>query len=210
MLEYTNKYWKTFISLAKKSLNKRYGKAYVKELLPKADVEYRRLLAASDDIGSDNPMASNLYEALVFVALWKAADGKISAGDLEGIVGEAIDLPILKLMGLYINLNKPSGVKRMVNMMRGNVEYLEKHPQYKEYSWDFNFDESKNGDGFYYHFTRCPINTLARREGFLEILPILCDIDFKTAGFMHATLHREHTLAQGGEICDYLYRGDKL
>ena len=41
MMEYTNKYWNMLMPFIKKSLNKRYGKAYTKALIPKADAEYR-------------------------------------------------------------------------------------------------------------------------------------------------------------------------
>ena len=39
MMEYTNKYWNMLMPFIKKSLNKRYGKAYTKALIPKADAE---------------------------------------------------------------------------------------------------------------------------------------------------------------------------
>lgn len=209
MLEYTDKYWRMLIPLAKRSLVKRYGRTYTKELVSKADVVYRDLLDAADDIGKNNPMASNLYEALIFVSLWRASDGTIDEQDLRGIVSDVISAPMMKIMGLYINMNKPTGIKRMKHMFEKNVRWLESHPECKEYSWDFNFDDEKNGEGFYYYFTRCPINSLARRENFLEILPVLCDIDFATASLMHAKLYRQQTLAQGEKMCDYWYIGDK-
>ena len=40
MMEYTNKYWNMLMPFIKKSLNKRYGKAYTKALITKADTEY--------------------------------------------------------------------------------------------------------------------------------------------------------------------------
>ena len=43
MMEYTNKYWNMLMPFIKKSLNKRYGKAYTKALIPKADAEYREI-----------------------------------------------------------------------------------------------------------------------------------------------------------------------
>lgn len=49
MMEYTNKYWNMIMPFIKKSLNKRYGKAYTKALIPKADAEYRDMLNRSDD-----------------------------------------------------------------------------------------------------------------------------------------------------------------
>lgn len=106
--------------------------------------------------------------------------------------------------------NKKSGMARIAKMMHKDAAWLEAHPQYKAYSWDFHFDETKHQDGFYYHFTQCPLNTFARKEGYLEVLPIMCDIDYKTATLMHAKLYRDHTLAGSGEVCDYWFVGDKV
>ena len=54
-----------------------------------------------------------------------------------------------------------------------------------------------------------PTERLAVR-GYLEVLPIMCDIDYKTAALMHAKLYRDHTLAGSGEVCDYWFVGDKV
>ena len=52
----------------------------------------------------------------------------------------------------------------------------------------------------YYHFTRCPLNDFARKYGFLEVLPICCDMDYITTEYSHGILHRDYTLASGGDI----------
>ena len=77
-------------------------------------------------------------------------------------------------------------------MMERDAKWLDEHPQYEKYSWDFHFDEKKHKDGFYYYFTQCPLNTFARREGYLEVLPVMCDIDHITASLMHAKLNRKY------------------
>jgi len=209
MMEYTDKYWKMLMPLIKKSLIRRFGKEETDALTSKTDAVYRDMLNRADDIGKDNPMASNLYQCLIFIALWKAADGKISIDVLREITHEMLSAPSLKIAGIFINANKPSGMDRIENMMKKNAKWLDEHPQYKAASWDFNFDETKHSEGFYYHFTKCPLNDFARKEGYLEILPVMCDIDHLTAGLMHAKLIREQTLASGGEMCDYWFVGDK-
>ena len=90
------------------------------------------MLRRADDIGADNPMASNTYECLVFLALWKAADGRISVDDLRQLTHHILSMPILKLMGLYVNGNKKSGVKRFRTMMEKDAAWLDEHPQYKK------------------------------------------------------------------------------
>ena len=156
----------------------------------------------------DNPMASNLYECLIFLAVWKAADGKISVDGLREITHEVMGFPIMKAVGLFMNANR-SRLDKLEKKMHQNAEWLEVHPQYKEFSWDFNFDKTKHPEGFYYHFTRCPLNDFARREGYLEVLPVMCEIDLLTASLMHAKLIRRQTLASGGDMCDYWFVGDK-
>lgn len=208
MMEYTNKYWKMIIPIAKKGLVKRFGKEETASLLRKADVIYRDMLNRADDIGKDNPMSSNMYEGLIFFAIWEAADGKISIDDLREITHEVMGFPLMKAVGIFMNANK-SGLAKLEKKMHQNAEWLEVHPQYKGVSWDFNFDKTKHSEGFYYHFTRCPLNDFARREGYLEVLPVMCEIDLISASLMHAKLIRRQTLASGGEMCDYWFVGDK-
>lgn len=208
MMEYTNKYWKMIIPIVKKGLVRRFGKEETASLLQKTDAIYRDMLNRADDIGKDNPMSSNLYEGLIFFAIWEAADGKISIDDLREITHEVMGFPLMKAVGIFVNANK-SGLDRLEKRMHKNAEWLEVHPQYKGVSWDFNFDKTKHSEGFYYHFTRCPLNDFARREGYLEVLPVMCEIDLLSASLMHAKLIRRQTLASGGEMCDYWFVGDK-
>ena len=208
MMEYTNKYWKMIIPIVKKGLVRRFGKEETASLLQKADAIYRDMLNRADNIGKDNPMSSNLYEGLIFFAIWEAADGKISIDDLREITHEVMGFPLMKAVGIFVNANK-SGLARLEKKMHKNAEWLEVHPQYKGVSWDFNFDKTKHSEGFYYHFTRCPLNDFARREGYLEVLPVMCEIDLISASLMHAKLIRRQTLASGGEMCDYWFVGDK-
>ncbi len=208
MIEYTDKYWKMIMPLVRKSLVKRFGKEETANLVQRTDAVYRDMLNRADDIGKDNPMASNLYECLLFLAVWEAADGKISVDDLREITHEVMGFPLLKMTGLFMNANK-NGLAKLEKKMHQNAEWLEVHPQYKEFSWDFNFDKTKHSEGFFYHFTKCPLNTFARREGYLEVLPVMCEIDLLSAGLMHAKLIRKQTLASGGEMCDYWFVGDK-
>lgn len=210
MLKYTGKYWMVLAPLVKKSLKRHYGRSFAEKTMVKAKAEYRAMLDRMDDIGADNPMASNVYMSFVFFAVYRAANGMITVKALRKISEEAISWKPMKLMGLFINANKPSGIDSIRNMMLKNAEWLENHPKYKKCSWDFNFDENKHRDGYYYHFTQCPLNSFARREGLIDVLPVMCDMDFLTAGLMHAKLHRESTLAGGGKICDYWFVGDRM
>ena len=55
----------------------------------------------------------------------------------------------------------------------------------------------------------CPIADFARENGYMEYMPVICGSDHAAAAFMHARLIREHTVAEGYDICDYRYVGDR-
>ena len=129
MMEYTSKYWNMLTPLIKKSLLKRYGKEETAELLRKTNQIYRDMLRRADDIGKDNPMASNLYEGLIFLALWDASDRQISVDELRTISEEMMSFPFLKAMGLMINANKKSGMARIAKMMHKDAAWLERTAQ---------------------------------------------------------------------------------
>lgn len=52
----------------------------------------------------------------------------------------------------------------------------------------------------YYNFTRCPLNDFARENGYIEILPVCCEMDHYMTEAKHGVLHRDYTLATGGEL----------
>lgn len=104
------------------------------------------------------------------------------------------------------NYNMPKNMPEY----KGHFQYWYGDKEAKDRAWDFHFDETLHRDGFYYHFTHCPIADFCRKYGYEEITPVLCDIDFITMGMMHSVLHREHTLASGGSLCDYWTAGDRI
>ena len=64
-------------------------------------------------------------------------------------------------------------------------------------------------DACYYRITRCPICAYAEKLGVSELMPLLCALDEVMIKLQHGILHREQTLAGGGEYCDYYITGDR-
>lgn len=76
------------------------------------------------------------------------------------------------------------------------------HPEDNK-TWKFGFNENLHKEGFYYQFSFCPIAAFCKEKGFPEFTPVLCNIDYITFKLMHANLYRQHTIANGDDICDY-------
>ena len=66
MLKYKPIYWFVMNPFIKKVLKTKYSNEDVEMIVRNAKVEYKKLLNKADDIGTKNPMASNLYFCLLF------------------------------------------------------------------------------------------------------------------------------------------------
>ena len=211
MLKYNGKYYTVITFALKKPLREMFGRKFASDVLRKAKPVYKDMLARTDDIGADNPMASNTYMGYVFLAVWKAADGRISKEQLKELTVRFVDLPIINMIKAgKTDINKPEDMEKMTESLRSRAAWADAHPEYKNKTWDFNFDEKKHQDGVYYHFTHCPIEKFARENGYIEVLPVICDFDHLTIRWSKGILHREKTLATGGDMCDYWIVPDKI
>ncbi len=59
------------------------------------------------------------------------------------------------------------------------------------------------GFDFSYHNLVCPLANFARKYGYEEYMPYLCNLDYVMFGVMGAPLYREHTCFENGDYCDF-------
>jgi len=178
-------------------------------LVRKAKPIYRDLLKKVEGVSDRNPMASNITMSFVILSIWLASGREITPGQMSRVMAGALDWKPLKVYFGTIDMNTEKGIRRFGNMMKRDAAWAAKHPGDWN-TWDFHFDDRLHEDGFYYHFTHCPIAEFCRKYGYEEINPVLCDIDHITLGMMHSRLIREHTVAGGAGICDYWTVGDRV
>lgn len=193
----------------KRALKTKYSKKDVKTIVGNAKTEYRKLLNKADDIGSKNPMASNLYMCLLFFSFMQGSNGKISTEDLKDIMRITLSDPILlKLMGNK-DFNDSKELNKFKEHIHKNSDWAELHRKEYPETWKFNFDDSHQ-DGFYYYFTKCPIAKFFKDNNLEEITPIFCELDHLTIKTRKAKLLRDKTLANGDDMCDFWIVGDKV
>jgi hypothetical protein len=210
VLAYVSRYFNVIAPVLRRVIRKRFGYELAAKAYNGARSIYRQMLAGFPSIGADNPMADNAYEALVFFAMYRAADGELTPEMMREVVGDLFELPVVKgAIGLSTNLNRAADMRRMNDSLRSHARWVDEHPAEAPYTWDFNFGDSKGDTRICYHFTRCPLNDFCREQGLMDVLPVMCEIDHITARLAHGRLTREQTLAQGGAVCDYLIEGDE-
>lgn len=208
-MKYIGRYWYILSFLLKKPLSKCCGRKAAGKYIKEAAAIYKQMLAETEDIGADNPMAGNLYMCYVFLAIYRASKGGISIDDMRSVVGEFMRSKAVSMSMGGMDINKAEDMQKLYATFKRMAQWAEDHPEYKDKTWDFNFDETLHNTGIYYHFTRCPLEKYCREHGLLDVLPIMCDIDHMNARLKHGILHREQTLASGGDKCDYWFVGDR-
>ena len=202
------KYYNVIAPMLRHLMQKRYGYELAKRAYDGSRLIYRDLIDAAPQIGAGNPMEKNIYEACVFFAMCRAADGALTPDMMRKVVGDLFNLPFMKALGIIRDLRTQRGMDSMNASLHACARWAEERPEIQDATWDFNFEDDRDGTVVHYHFTHCPLNDLCRQQGLMDILPVMCEIDHITPRLMHGKLTREHTLALDGPYCDYLIEGE--
>lgn len=208
-MPYKGSYWVLMSSLARKYLIRECGRKEARRILREAKAGYRQMLEEVDDIGVDNPMAHNIYMAFPYLAIWRAAGDSLDLAAFRRVVDDSLTHGIVKAIMQMANLNRPKSIEKLQAEIRANRDWVEAHPQYQGKTWDVTVDDVGGKSAVAYHFTVCPLNTYARRFGYLDALPVMCELDHLMVELEHGKLHREGTLALGSSCCDYWISGDQ-
>ena len=206
-MRYKGVYFSLMSLFLKKPMIEKFGKNKTRESLKKARSLYKQMLEKTDDIGANNPMSGNIYLGYVFMAVCRA--GNFNIDDFKEIIVEFTNNKLINRAISKLDLNIPQDMKKFIKRIYRMKKWTDKNEEYKDSTWDFNFDKNLHKDGLYYYFTRCPMEKFARENGYLDLLPLCCGLDYILIEKRKAVLYRQQTLATDGEICDYWIVGNK-
>lgn len=205
MMKYIGFYWNVLAPLMKGSIKKRFGSDIADKAIKNGKEKYRYILEKANDLGNHNPLAHNAYFAYAFVAAWLGCDKALTPEQMGDVMGD-----VLHKVGFLFSttdMNKKSHVEKYKKTLGKYIDWqsenLKKYPS----SWNMYVDDVPNG--LSYHFTSCPIAATCKKLGFPEIMPPLCQTDHTMAAIRHGKLKRNGTIADGADICDYWFIGDK-
>lgn len=66
----------------------------------------------------------------------------------------------------------------------------------------------EEGYFFSYRYMACPLSDFAKKYGYTEYMPYLCNLDYVMFGAFGAPLYRECTIASGDGYCDFKLKSD--
>lgn len=207
-MKYNGFYFWLFSRPMKKVLTEKYGRQYADEIMKKSKPLYRRLVEEADDIGADNPMAYNELFALAFVAPYLASEKQIPPETIQLMMERS--LYYVKWYFSSTDLNTGKGKRNNRKSIDKYVKWYtpEKEAVYPT-SFKVDFVGQPHENACYYRITRCPICAYCKKIGAEEVMPLLCELDNVMIKLQHGILHREQTIAGGGDYCDYYITGNR-
>ena len=109
--------------------------------------------------------------------------------------------------------DNPMADKGKAENQKSIMKYTKWYTPKKETQYPTSFKVDFVGQPYegacYCRITRCPICAYAEKLGVSELMPLFCELDEVMISLQHGVLHRQQTLAGGGEYCDYFITGDR-
>lgn len=145
--------------------------------------------------------AGGTYDCIAIMSYYAVCKPVTSFREIEEIE-ENLILPSFRKLK-FVNCNKPFWKKMM------HMAFLRaKAGCDKWHDYEMTVAPYEKNKPIYYEFTACPAAEFAIRNGFAEIMPALCNVDFAAMELLHARLVRTTTCANGCK-CDYAICGDQ-
>lgn len=205
------KYPSTIKKFANGYLKDHYNQAERKEVWEKTLALYEKFIRETPDIGGKkNFMASNLDMAIAFFALYEATGRALTKEEFSERVSKLFPGPI-PIYSDIVNLNHKLACYFMNRMYSKYEKLVAEKKANGEWAntWGFEMNPRGRKEGVAFDLIGCPLVDFAKKHGYMEIMPCMCEIDYQLAALMHAKLYRKHTICEGHERCDYWYVGDR-
>ena len=197
----------------KRYIKKHFSLEY-KEICRRQKEIFPKMMSNAPDLGGkDNSLAGNLTMFIIFLSFYEAADHRLDGNTIDELLIEVYNS--VRFLSPLMNINH----KIILNPFR---KYLYK--SYKKYAddvkknqtegkwletWLMRVNPNNTDEGIAFTLVGCPLVQYAKKYGYMEIMPHMCNLDHQYAKLMHAKLIRTHTVATGSDSCDYWYVPDK-
>lgn len=162
---------------------------------------YRQMVARTPDIGpvTKNMLRVCLAGGMLWLSIYKAAEGKMSEECFGGMVDASIRSPLIvagfKRKGKTA-FTLEAQQKRAANAASPDADQ-------NRFQWNADFIFGRDLEEFTVRYTQCGLCALGRQEGLLHLVPYLCVLDTMSIEWMGGSLYRTQTLATGGDCCDF-------
>ena len=141
------------------------------------------------------------YDCIAIMSYYDVCRDVTSFREIEEIE-ENLILPAFRKLK-FVDCNKPFWRKLIYKAFTRAKSGCDKWHDY-----EMNVSPYDKDKPIYYEFTACHAAEFAKKFGFDDIMPALCNVDFASMELLHAKLIRTTTCANGCK-CDYAICGDR-
>ena len=168
-------------------------------------LKYAELLSSwRTDLGGKKNFhngAGGTYDCIAIMCYYAVCKSVTSLSEIEQIE-ENLILPSFRKLK-FVNCNKPFWRKLMYKAFTRAKSGCDKWHDYEMNVAPYDKDKP-----IYYEFTACPAAEFAKKYGFEEVMPALCNVDYASMELIGAKLIRTSTCVDGCK-CDYTICGDR-
>lgn len=197
-------------------LKKRFGEEQGGKLWEKTKGIYEDFVKDMPYTGGNrNFMAHSLYDSIACFAYWEA----MPEGEKETVeeFTETVSLVFngdaskKKRYPEFLTANNRTLLKIVGSLMRLVFTPMNKRVDSGEWNnaWRVKINPDKPTGGVQMVLVGCPIADFARKHGYMELMPAMCNPDYNSMREYGFYLIRPKTVGMGYDICDYHLVGDK-
>lgn len=169
----------------------------------KAKKIYRQMTERTPDIGglTKNPLRICLSGGMVWLSIYKAADGEIEDACFGEMVTTSMASPLI--VASFKKKAKTAftieGQKKKAASAEKNNPLSKKEP----FHWNMEVIYGRDADEYRINYHQCGLCALGKQEGLSHLVPYMCVLDIISVEWMGGVLYRTKTLATGGDCCDF-------
>lgn len=162
--------------------------------------------------GSGNMLSYNMTLCYAMCAFYEAVDRRFTKDDFYILLNDVMAKPFAMLN--HIDMNKFYDKKRLMNILYFFLGRYKKQADRKRgkqwgNTWKVRVNPDHHVNGIAYALDSCPLYEFAKKHGYMDLLPYMCESDHLVAKQFHAHLIRHQRLSDGDKTCEYWYVGDR-
>ena len=197
----------------KRYIKKHFSLEY-KEICRRQKEIFPKMMANAPDLGGkDNSLAGNLTMFIIFLSFYEATDHRLDGNAIDELLIEVYNS--VRFLSPFMNINHKCILnplrKYLYKSYKKNADDVKKNQAEGNWldTWGMRVNPNNTDEGIAFTLVGCPLVQYAKKYGYMEIMPHMCNLDHQYAKLMHAKLIRTHTVATGSDSCDYWYVPDK-
>lgn len=165
--------------------------------------------------GSRNFMAHSLYDSIACFAYWEAMpeDRRETVEEFTETVSLVFngDTSKKKRNPEFLTANNQVLLKAVGGLLRLVFAPMNKRVDSGKWhnAWRVKINPDKPAVGVQMVLVGCPIVDFAKKHGYMELMPAMCNPDYGNMTEFGIHLIRPKTVGMGYDICDYHLVGDK-